>query len=154
MPVAVTDGPERAESLTLVVRGIDHARTQRQGDDALGLQLCGVFSDDHIQRGLHGAVTHGKREALGAIVGGPGDIRVGPARGNGDDLLGGALQDEREEGIDGVDGAQHVGVEALVHVVVQGLALGGRGKVCGAQEEGGVAEVRAVDDQLVEAGGE
>ena len=83
--------------LTRFGSGVDDPRADSDESEALVLELSRVLGDDQVQGGLGDGVG-----GVCRVSGSNDHIRVSETGGQGDDLLDGALAEEREEGVDGV----------------------------------------------------
>ena len=95
---------------TLIPR-VHHAGAYRQEQDALLLVPCVVFRHGDVQRAFADAV--GRVVADLPVV---DKVRVGHARGDGDDFLDLAFLDQGHEYVDGVDRAEDVDSEVVEQV--------------------------------------
>lgn len=125
----INDGGKGREKLELTSRllSINYTRTQCQKFDILRFKLSSEFRNDHVQSRFHGAVRHLHWIPVRPIRG-IHQVSVRESCTDDDHLPNSSFQNEREERVDGVDDAQHVGVEACMHIVVQDLGLGTRGE--------------------------
>lgn len=95
--------------------GIHQSRRETKKEHAIGAILGAEFCDRHIKRSLADRVhTRGVDVELGDQV----DVCV-PA-GDGDDLLGGAAEDQRGEEVEEMDLGDGVGFEVCEHFLLQG----------------------------------
>ena len=103
----------------LVVADLYHSRAKRQEEDAVLLVLGAVLGHEHVDGRLAGRV-----QRAGGYVVLVGKHSVGEAAGNNDNLLGLALEDERDEQVEEVDVADDVDVEQVPQGLGQLLGLG------------------------------
>ena len=83
--------------LTGLDSGVNDSRADSDEREAFVLELSRVLGYDQVQGGLGDGVG-----GICRVSGSDYDIRVCETGGQGDDLLDGALAEEREEGVDGV----------------------------------------------------
>ena len=77
--------------------GVDNPRADSDEREAFVLELSRILGDDQVQGGLGDGVG-----GVCRVSGSDDHVRVGETGGQSDDLLDGALAEEREEGVDGV----------------------------------------------------
>lgn len=84
--------------------------------------LVGVLRVELGRRGVHGGLADGVGRREGGLEL-PDERQVGHAGGDGDDLLGAALEDEREVDVEEVHVADDVDLEAFQEVFLQLLGI-------------------------------
>ena len=109
----------RAEVYTVAkVAHFHHPRAHAEDEHTFFLVLCAEFGDNDVQGGLGGRVQGGILNV--EIV---DEVKVGMTAGDGDDLLGLALQYKRHEKVEEVDVTGDIGLEQFVCNVVELLGL-------------------------------
>ena len=104
--------------LTGLGSGVDNSRANSDEREAFVLELSHVLGDDQVQSGLGDGVG-----GVCRVSGSDDHIWVCETGGQGDDLLDGALAEERKEGVDGVHDSHGVcaelGVEGEYSVLLR-----------------------------------
>lgn len=105
---AIAQKGKDARHTVVCVSDVHKSRRHRQEQDTVRFVLRAELGYDHVERGLAGRVQRAGRQVV--LV---GEVRVRQAGRDGDDLLGVALEDEREEEVEEVDVADDVGFEQV-----------------------------------------